>query len=69
MKLFVATLILALSAFGLQAAAPKIFEGAWEDGTKIEWQCAPGTSGKVGIRVTTVDESQYTAVLSCGNEV
>jgi len=62
-------LLLVAAASSLYAAKPEIFEGSWQDGTKLEWACPTGLKAVVPIRITLTSGDQYTAVLQCGGSV
>lgn len=60
---------LALTAGAAFAVNLPIFQGAWEDGTIVEWVCKPGTEGAVAFRLTFPDGSQKRGELKCGESV
>ena len=68
LKLFVTASLLVAAAYGFAANLP-IFEGGWNDGTKMEWACPDGTQGTTHFRITLTDGHQYSGSLSCGKSV
>jgi hypothetical protein len=58
-----------LLALPVAAATPEVFEGGWNDNTKIEWVCPKGTEGEIPFRITAPSGKLYHGVLSCGSSV
>jgi len=46
-----------------------IYEGGWNDGAAIAWQCQKGAEGKIKFLFKTVDGKIYAGELSCGTGV
>ena len=69
MSKLLALLAASLLMLGAAAAAVQIYEGGWSDGTKLEWTCPTGTSGKFPFRFTQIDGKNYQGVVSCGESV
>lgn len=60
---------LVLAASPALAVAQEVFEGGWEDGATILWQCQKGAQGKTKFQITLPDGKIYQGTLSCGTSV
>lgn len=53
----------------LAIAQSEVYEGGWEDGTTIHWQCAKNAEGKLRFMIKLPDGKIYQGILSCGTSV
>lgn len=60
-----------LLSIGLAYGAGKVSvkEGVWDDGTKIQWACKPGTEGAVFVQILQPNGNTYRGELDCGTSV
>jgi hypothetical protein len=66
-KLFVLASLLVVAAQGF--ATSSVFEGGWNDGTKMEWSCPGDAQGKIPFRITLPSGQKYQGILNCGVSV